>query len=179
LFFIDGADDMNTHSLTVHTLCATRGVESNDASTAHANRAASKTTRSIEACIDAIRPFLSRVQCTVLQANCYDCDEGEYFQNLIRSLATRIEGMPVTYDQEGQGDEAIAYLHYFRGGSDWYITEKDVDGGIDQAFGFVVLNGDKANAEFGYISIAELAENGIELDLHFSPVPIRSVKAKR
>ena len=48
------------------------------------------------------------------------------------------------------------HLHYFRAGSDWYITEKDMEGaGTRQAFGYAVLNGDTQNAELGYIDIGE------------------------
>lgn len=64
--------------------------------------------------------------------------------------------MPKTYEQDGKGDQATAHLHYFLNGSDWYITEKDMDGGIQQAYGYAILNGDDECAEVGYISIEEL-----------------------
>jgi hypothetical protein len=44
-------------------------------------------------------------------------------------------------------------LHFFIGGCDWYIAEYD---GKDLFFGFAILNDDKPNAEWGYISFEEL-----------------------
>jgi len=37
--------------------------------------------------------------------------------------------MPVTWEQDGAGDDAMVYLQYFYGGSDCTFTEKDVLGG--------------------------------------------------
>ena len=100
-------------------------------------------------------------------------EEGDYFAKMIVDLADRIDGMPVTYEQDGLGENAIAYLHYFKNGSDWYITEKDVDGGVQQAFGKADLYGD--GGELGYISITELLECDVELDLHWTPKPLKEI----
>lgn len=106
-------------------------------------------------------------------------DGSDFYMHRILDLANQIEAMPKTYEQDGKGDEAIAHLHYFSGGSDWYITEKDVDGGVQQAYGYAILNGDDEMAESGYISIEELTRNGVELDLHFTPCRLAEIKAKR
>lgn len=99
-------------------------------------------------------------------------EEAEYFEQKINEYQKRAAEMPQTYDQDGLGMNAIAYLHYFRGGMDWYITEKDKERGKQhQAFGWANL-GDPQNAELGYISIEELISNGVELDLHFEPKPL-------
>lgn len=104
-------------------------------------------------------------------------EEGEYFKEKIIKVATVIDTMPVTYEQDGKGDDAIVHLHYFSAGSDWWITEKDMTGdGRQQAFGFACLDGMVHFAEFGYISIAELVENGVSLDLYWEPVTIGSVR---
>lgn len=128
--------------------------------------------------IPVIRHFLSQAQLTVL-ANCCRGEEGEFFLQAIISFAERISAMPVTYGQEGAGEQAIVYLHYFLGGSDWYITEKDVCGGVKQAFGYAIINGDDQMAELGYISIKELVRCGAELDLYFTPRPLGEVMAER
>jgi hypothetical protein len=133
-------------------------------------------SRTLHENIAIVTPFMNFLQLLVLKGYCYDSEESDYFQQLVCELAKRIEGMPVTYDQDGQGDEAVAYLHYFHKDSDWYIAEKDVDGGVHQAFGYAVFNGDLQNAETGYISISELLENRAELDLHFTPVTMEFVK---
>ena len=58
----------------------------------------------------------------------------------------------------------LVYLHFFIGGSDWYVCEFDGD---DLFFGYVILNGDMTNAGWGYFSFSELRDisvNGIEVD---------------
>ena len=60
--------------------------------------------------------------------------------------------------------EKLIYLHFFIGNCDWYIAEFD---GQDIFWGFSILNQDYQNAEWGYISFAELRFiniNGIEID---------------
>jgi hypothetical protein len=46
-----------------------------------------------------------------------------------------------------------------------------------QAFGLADLYGD--GGELGYISIVELIESGIDFDLHFEPITMGELKAKR
>jgi hypothetical protein len=61
-------------------------------------------------------------------------------------------------------EERLIYLHFFIGDCDWYIAEFD---GQDIFWGFAILNRDYQNAEWGYISFAELRSikvNGIEID---------------
>lgn len=106
-------------------------------------------------------------------------DGSDFYTHRILDLANQIETMPKTYEQDGMGDEAIAHLHYFSGSSDWYITEKDMDGGVQQAFGYAILNGDEEMAGLGFISIEELTSHGVELDLHFTPCTLATIKAKR
>ena len=124
----------------------------------------------------ALKPFLPKGEfLTIVQCACRSSDKLA-FQEKLFEVAERIATMPETYEQDGKGDEAIVYLHYFLGGSDWYITEKDMDGGVLQAFGYSCSNGDVQNAGLGYISIRELTELGVELDLHFTPCSLREVK---
>ncbi|HLE86813.1 MAG TPA: hypothetical protein VI727_04050 [Candidatus Brocadiaceae bacterium] len=103
-------------------------------------------------------------------------DEKQFLFDKVVELACIIETMPKTYEQDGKGDQAIAYLHYFRGNQDWYITEKDVgtpeEPGQYQAFGQADLG---YGGELGYISIVELVAAGIELDLYFEPKTLREV----
>jgi hypothetical protein len=134
------------------------------------------STRALAA-LPAIRPFLSSLQLATLVEH-FRSEEKNYFFETVISLAALIETMPKTYEQDGLGDTAIVSLHYFLGNSHFYITEKDREGGVDQAFGFVVLNGDTQNAELGYISIAEIVRHRAELDLHFSPCTLAEIKAQ-
>lgn len=107
-------------------------------------------------------------------------EEGWHFVDQIIQTTILIQDMPKTYDQDGKGMEAIAYLHYFRGGMDWYITEKDMGDPADpddtrqhQAFGMADIG---YGPSLGYISIQELIENGVELDLHFTPTPLKELR---
>lgn len=111
-------------------------------------------------------------------------EEGDYFASLVLGLVARIDIMPKTYEQDGQGDEAVASLRYFRpNGMDWHITERDrgdpdEPGDLNQyqAFGLA----DMGSPEMGYISIAEMLEvPGVELDLYYQPKTIREIKAKK
>ena len=96
-------------------------------------------------------------------------EEGDHFIELIDRIHAMWQAMPKTYETDGQGCAALAQLHYFTSGCDWWIVEKDADPdheGQVQAFGIADLG---MGPEAGYISIPELLENGAELDLYFTP----------
>ncbi len=107
---------------------------------------------------------------TLLKGN-----EKAFFIESVDRIYSTIEVMPKTYEQDGKGDQAIAYLHYFTSNGDFYITEKDIDDGVTQAFGLASI-GD-SYPELGYISITELVKNGAEIDLHFEPKTLSEIKA--
>jgi hypothetical protein len=107
-------------------------------------------------------------------------EEGQHFIDKAREYASRISTMPKTYEQDGKGEDAIVFLHYFKGSADFYITEKDSDPDGDgqiQAFGLADLFRD--GGEMGYISIVELMECGVEMDLFWTPKTLREVRAAR
>jgi len=136
--------------------------------------------QSYETHLATLRPFVSRSQWEAMADLANAGEERQFFREKAKEFAERIAGMSRTYEQDGKGDQAAVHLHYFRGGSDWYITEKDMEGdGTRQAFGYAVLNGDEQNAELGYVDIGELTACGVELDLHFSPCKLSEVKAQR
>jgi hypothetical protein len=122
-----------------------------------------------------LRPFVGDHQFEAL-AKGLRSEEGNHFADVMKTLAIRIDAMPKTYEQDGKGNAAIAYLHYSMNGSDWYITEKDKDGGVYQAFGLAALNMPITDGELGYICIGELVANNVELDLYFQPVAIGKLK---
>lgn len=105
-------------------------------------------------------------------------EEKQFFFDKVVEMENIISTMPKTYDQDGKGNKAVAYLHYFKGNMNWYITEKDVgtkeEQGQHQAFGLADL-GYGGEGEMGYISIVELVENEVELDLYFVPKTIEEI----
>lgn len=120
-----------------------------------------------------LRKFASVEQMNCLVDGLRSPERG-YFREAITSMVDRIKTMPKTYETDGQGDKAIAYLHYFRGSQDWWITEKDMEPVQYQAFGLVDLGG---GPEKGYVNIVEIIRAGVELDLHWTPKPLSEVAA--
>jgi len=102
-------------------------------------------------------------------------EEAEHFLTIIDRVHAMWHARPKTYETDAQGRAALAHLHYFTGGCDWWIVEKDADpdhAGQVQAFGVADLG---MGAELDYISIPELLENGAELDLYFKTVTIGEI----
>lgn len=115
--------------------------------------------------------FIGRQQLACLRSG-LNGEECQYFLELAQTLDRTIAAMPATYATDGQGKAAYAYLHYFRGDSDWWITEKDIDTdneGQLQAFGLASLGCNGNQPELGYICIAELIQHNVELDFHWKP----------
>jgi hypothetical protein len=131
-----------------------------------------------------LKHFVGKNQLACMRECCRG-EEGQYFRDMIENLKKQIATMPATYETEDLGDDAPVTLHYFHGGSDWYIVERDAgcdddeEKGIQrQAFGFACLNGDYQNAEWGYIAIDELIGCGVELDLYYKPESKGDVKLR-
>lgn len=146
---------------------------------AESNKSDDKTQQTTIADVNAVMPlikqFIGKSQLAAMGAGVRG-EEGQFFKDKFVEVAKVIEGMPKTYETDGQGDKAIAYLHYFKGAGDWYITEKDSDPdgeGQAQAFGYADLG---QGGELGYISIQELIGAGVELDLYWSPKSIGEIK---
>ena len=103
--------------------------------------------------------------------------EGRYYVDKVKELNETIRTMPALYGTEQQAlkDKTI-YLHYFYGGSDWFIAEKGTTEDPDTMFGFAILNGDTGNAEWGYVSMEEInSVPGIEMDFHWTPRAAKDV----
>ena len=132
--------------------------------------------KSVMATIEAVMLFVPSDQFKTMLAGLRGEERG-FFRESFRAIEKTIESMPVTYAQDGLGNDAVVHLHYFFGGCDWWITEKDIEGGIDQAFGLVDLG---HGPELGYISIRELMTmRSINLDLHWEPQTLAQLKAKK
>lgn len=123
------------------------------------------------AAVTKLRGFIGRRQLSVIGELCYG-EERQFFIDKLVELAEIVTTMPVTYQTDGQGDQAVAQLHYFTLGADWYITKRDCETEQLQAFGKADLG---YGAELGYISIIELLECGAELDLHWIPKKLAEI----
>lgn len=115
--------------------------------------------------IAQLRGFIGTAQLQAIGQVCYS-EEKQFMFSKLAEMAGIVTTMPVTYDTDGQGQQAIAQLHYFTGGCDWYITERDQENEQLQAFGLANLG---YGGELGYISIVEILECGAELDLYWTP----------
>lgn len=102
-------------------------------------------------------------------------EEGKFFRDKLKEIKTVIDSMPKTYETDGQGNEAIIHLHYFSGGSDWYITERDMGDEQIQAFGLA----DMGYPELGYISISELIKLNVELDFYWKPKTLGEIRSEK
>jgi hypothetical protein len=127
--------------------------------------------------LGSLRGFLGPQQLRVV-GDCCRGEEKQYFFDKLVELAALVESMPKVYEQDGLGEQAIVYLHYFIGGCDWFITEKDSEREQHQAFGWANL-GDDDCAELGYISLIEITAAGAELDFNFKPRSLAEAKEKK
>jgi len=133
---------------------------------------------------DKLKPFMPISQVELLDSSISIIEE---HQDVIDRILGVIEKMPKTYQTEDIDlDDKIVYLHYFAGGCDWYVIEKDkgdtlqnegraglIHGRQYQAFGFADLG---YGAELGYISIEELIQNPmVNLDFYFKPQPWKKI----
>lgn len=72
----------------------------------------------------------------------------------------RLDKIPRLYETEHVSlRDKMIYLHFFIGGCDWWISEYDGD---ELFFGFVILNNDILNSEWGYVSFRELRDIKID-----------------
>jgi len=117
---------------------------------------------------------MSKAQKSVVRSGLQG-EEREYFAEAVAKLQKVFESMPKIYEQDGKGDAALAYLHYFVGGSDWWITEVGADA---IGYGFTCLNGWTDCAEYGYINLRDIAAEGAELDFHFEPTTVGELKKR-
>ncbi|OIR19968.1 hypothetical protein GALL_08540 [mine drainage metagenome] len=133
-----------------------------------------KTREEAQDALRFLQGFMPQAQIAAIAAGMHG-EEQQHFFNKVVEIERLIRTMPKTYEQDGAGEEAIAHLHYFLNGFDWFITERDIEREQLQAFGLACLG----EEEMGYINIVELIRNGAELDLYFEPRSLRKIFAER
>jgi hypothetical protein len=83
-------------------------------------------------------------------------EEADFFKSKIADIAVKARNLykncnGKSYNENTNQHEG--YIHYFLGGSDWYISEIDKD---NIAFGYAILNNDVENSEYGEIDLNEI-----------------------
>lgn len=127
--------------------------------------------------LTTLAPFIGQIQQAAI-VDGLNGEEAEHFAEVMERLAEIVRSMPQTYETDGQGEEAVAHLHYFGASHDFYITEKDKGDSNEhiknpnqwQAFGYTVTPHGK---EAGYICLPELFKAGIELDFYWTPKTVK------
>jgi hypothetical protein len=124
--------------------------------------------------LDMLNKFkvIGMLQYRTLREFILQSEESDFFATTVDEVANRVADMPNLYAQDGEGKKAIAHLHYFLGNYDAWITELNL--GTRIAFGKASFGG-ASEAEYGYISLQELFDNNVELDLYWTPKPIGEI----
>ena len=125
--------------------------------------------------LDTLRAFVGPAQRSAIYS-AMEGEESRYFCEMVTTLVALLESMPRVYEQDGKGDDAVVYLHYFTGSQDWYVTELDTSEEQLQAFGLADF-GD--GGEMGYINISELIAHGVELDLYWKPRTLSAIRERK
>jgi len=121
--------------------------------------------------LEAIKGFMSEAQYSILSQNIGS--EDYEFSDVVNDLYETITNLPKLYEKDGEGDSVQVQLHYFSGGSDWYITEANSP---SDAYGYAILNGDREMAELGYVNTEELTRLGVELDFYYTKQTLSEIK---
>lgn len=92
----------------------------------------------------------------------------------------QLKKLPEFYSTEDVSlKDKMIHMHFFIGGSDWYVAEYSSEEWI--FFGFAILNSDYEMAEWGYFSLKELNEIKVtflevDRDLHFSSAKAKDIE---
>lgn len=153
------------------------------------------------ALVETVKPFFPEIQLQVVLEHISDSKHPDWLSTrahyigVLQSFKETFARIPKLYETEpeapkedeaddkdavSKSGEAIAYLHYFIGRCDWWITEKESESEL--VYGVTDLG---YGPEFGYISLVELLEVrvkspsgfmlGVELDFHWEPKPLKDI----
>lgn len=125
----------------------------------------------IEDNMEFLKSWMPKEQWYIYNSLIKRSEEKSHFIAKAEEMVGIIKNMPKTYETETQGNKAIIRLHYFIGGWDWFIIEKDKLENQHQAFGLVR----GCETELGYINIPEILKCKAELDLFWKPVTVSQI----
>lgn len=84
-------------------------------------------------------------------------EEGEHFKNIIKEISSKAEAIKGKREILTEDEKHPLSFKYTIGTSSFYFSEWD---GEDELFGYVVLNGNAQDSEWGYTSLEELKNAG-------------------
>lgn len=84
-------------------------------------------------------------------------EEGEHFKSILKEISSKAEAIKGKREILTEDEKHPLAFKYTLGNSRFYFSEWD---GEDELFGYVVLNGDTQNSEWGYTSLEELKNAG-------------------
>lgn len=84
-------------------------------------------------------------------------EEGEHFKGIIKEISSKAEAIKGKREILTEDKKHPLAFKYTLGNSRFYFSEWD---GGDELYGYVVLNGDTQNSEWGYTSLEELKNSG-------------------
>ena len=93
-------------------------------------------------------------------------EESEHFKGIIKEISSKAENIKGKGEILTEDEKHPLAFKYTLGNSSFYFSEWDGD---DELFGYVVLNEDTQNSEWGYTSLSELKNTG-GLDRNGFPV---------
>jgi hypothetical protein len=105
-----------------------------------------------------------------------EIDDATEIMDMLSNVVKAYEDIPSLYKEEGKGYNAVAYLHYFVGGVDWWVTEYDKSTG--EMFGLSNLNNEW---NLGYFNVSFFKNNDLsplqkpELDFYFKYQTINEI----
>ena len=128
----------------------------------------------IETALNIVEGYMPSSEFRVIKNYTEHSEEKQFFIEKVKEIAGIIKAMPDLYGQDGKGENAIAYLHYFAPSLfDTYILEINRNDPSD-AFGLTIPH-DSA-VELGYVNINELKKYSVELDLYFEPKTVGEIR---
>lgn len=86
-------------------------------------------------------------------------EEGEHFKGILKEISSKVEAIKGKKEILTEDEKHPLAFKYTLGNSRFYFSEWD---GEDELFGYVVLNGDTQNSEWGYTSLEELKNAGVK-----------------
>lgn len=84
-------------------------------------------------------------------------EEGEHFKGIIKEISSKAESIKGKREILTEDEKHPLAFKYTVGSSSFYFSEWD---GGDELFGYVVLNGNTQDSEWGYTSLEELKNSG-------------------